>query len=361
MKRFLVLLIFLVTLAGSPQELWAQRKKKNNQDRFVPPTATTKRQAPSVSPVRKILNLFNLSLELGKGGFNHKQELSDVVLVRTNIPENWIYIFPSADASSGGPYNGLTNWFNRNRPVVFDQIYDDDLAINTDTLPVSFKNQGTYNPVTLRLSFSIKKTDKLHLKTTGERRSLDQDLVRIGGGISFGKMKYKQNFFTAIDQPNFGELLVPVIESKQTKMFGSISVSALNYLDFTMFVDVEAGVWKFKSESFDTEVITYDPFFSLGLTFEKKLSKYFKVYLKPALEFRNYQFEVDPITVPNKITTFSMNLGFLIKYPTYPRNRFKAHQVQMEHVFNGKIYRGRSIFRRQNPKIGQNFKKRKNR
>ena len=174
-------------------------------------------------------------------------------------------------------------------------------------------------------------------------------------------MKYKNNFFTAKDDQGFGEMLVSVTKTSQKKIFGTLSVSALNNGDLTMFVDLEAGTWQFKTEDFNSEVVKYDPFFSVGLTFEKQFSKYFKMYLRPAMEFRNYQLESGSIIIPNKLNMFSLNIGFLLKYPTYPRNRNKSHHVQMEHVFNGKMYRGRSIFKKQNPRIGQNMPKQKRR
>ena len=356
---FLIIIIALGVIQSN--ELSAQKRKKNktgNSELFVPGTAGAKRQGPYVSPVRRVMNLFNFTFEKGTGFFNYSHELNDVLLARTEDPTSLLYIFPIEDATTNnGPFNAFTNWFNGFRPVIINQINDDDIVIRTNSNRVIFQNTGTFSPTTLKLSFSIRKTDKLHFKTTGERRSTDDDFVRVGGGISFGKMTYK----TAILRPTFdepvGNYILPFVETSQSKLFGSISVNTFNYMDFTIFLDVEAGTWKFKAKDFDSDVVIYDPYFSLGLTFEKKISKYFKIHIRPAFEMRNYQLDNEQINIPNKLSMFSLNLGFLIKYPTYPRNKFKSHQVQMEHVFNGRIYRGRSIFRRQNPRTGQNQRK----
>ena len=344
----------------------AQKKKNNAADQgalYTPGNAKRIRPAKTTNPLRKLLNQFNFSFELGTGFFNHNQEISNAYLVRTQTPEPWLYIFPIEDINNPpiSPFNAETNWFNNSRPVVFDQLHPGDVVLRTDTASVTFKNKGTFRPFNFRVSFSIKKVNKLHLKTTGQRMYKDEDLVRFGAGISFGKVQYETNVFTAKGHPEFGDLWVPIRESTQRKFYGTVSVSAINYLDFTMFLDLEFGTWQFKSQDFNTEQVLYDPFYSVGLTFEKKFSKYFKVHIRPAVEFRNYNFEAGDITIPNKISMFSLNIGFLIKYPTYPRNKNRGHMVQMEHIYNGKIYRGRSVFRRQNPRIGQNQRRLKNR
>jgi len=362
-KFFTLFVLIFLTLLPT-EDLQAQKRKKNKagaKEQFIPQTIAAKKQGPLINPVRKALNMLNFSIEAGTGFFNHSQNLDNLVVVRTDNPGSFIYAFPIAEAPSGGPYNAAINWFNGSQERTVNQIHDQDFAVSTDTLSVQFENQGNYTPITFRLSFSIKKTDKAHLKTTGERRTLDKDILRIGGGISVGRVKYKNNFFTAKDIQGFGQKSISVVKTSQKKFFGSLSVSVLNNGDLTMFMDFEAGTWQFKSEDFNSAVVKYDPFFSVGLTFEKEFSKYFKMYLRPAVEFRNYQLETEEIIIPNKLNMFSMNIGFLLKYPTYPRNRYQAHRIQMEHVFNGKVYRGRSIFRKQNPRIGQNMPRQKRR
>ena len=62
---------------------------------------------------------------------------------------------------------------------------------------------------------------------------------------------------------------------------------------------------------------------------------------------------------PHQFMMFSVSVGLVLKYPIYPRNKYQADQVQMEHVFNGKIYRGRPFYQNQNPRYGQRRIKRK--
>ena len=360
----MILLIFVLygTADLQAQKRKNSRKAKNDKELFIPQEAKAKKQGPIINPVRKVLNMFNFSFEMGTGFFDHQQELTDVVLIRTENPIPLLYIIPSADESSPTrPYNGFTNWFNDFRPIAIDQIHSNDLIVRTTSNPIVYENKGSFAPVTLRASVSIKKTDKKHYKTTGERRSLEEDLVRIGGGIGFSKVRYKNIEMTPSNDEEIGRYSMPFLETKQNKIFGSVDVNVYSNLDFTLFVNLEAGTWQFKKEDFNEEVVLYDPFYSVGVTFEKTVSKYFKLYIRPAVELRSYALNNGQIDIPNKMTMFSINIGVLLKYPTYPRNKFKAHHVQMEHVFNGKMYRGRSIFRKQNPRIGQNNEPRKRR
>jgi len=224
-----------------------------------------------------------------------------------------------------------------------------------------YENSGSFVPIAFRLSFSIKKQDKQHYKRTGDRRTSEDDLVRIGGGIGFGKMRYKNSVMTPSLNEPIGTYEMPFTKISQKKLFGSLDVNVYSKLDFTLFINLEAGSWQFKKEEFNQEYTIYDPFYSIGITFEKTVSKYFKLYMRPAVEFRDFKLSNSQINVTNKLKMFRLNFGVLLKYPTYPRNRYSANHVQMEHVFNGKKYRGRSIFRKQNPRIGQNMPKQKRR
>ena len=365
MKNTLLLaFVFFLTFCAS--ETYGQKKTKNKkgkeqQELFVPPKAKPSQRSnePYVNPIRKVLNQFNFSFETGGALFDYKHELTDVSLVR-NPRGDLLYIIPAGQEGTPGPFDAYSNWFNDLTPVQIDRIDDDAEVLRADTAQVTYENSGTIRPITLRVSFSIKKLDKEHLKTTGNRRFSDDELVRIGGGVSFGSTEFRNNIHVQDVHGRIGSFRLPVTKTSATQVFGSITYNAYQRGDWSLQLDALVGTWKMKTTDFNKEVINYDPFFNIGVAMERKFSKYFKVYLKPAIEFRNYTISNDPIEVSHKMTVFSLNLGFLIKYPTYPRNRYKAHHVQMEHVFGGRIYRGRSIFRRQNPRIGQNYIRRRN-
>lgn len=220
-------------------------------------------------------------------------------------------------------------------------------------------NSGTINPLTLRLSFSLKKLDKEHFKTTDEKRYLDEDALRIGGGISFGKIKFRNEIINQEVLPLMGNSTTATKGFSTTQMFGSLTFNFYTQGDFSMLADVKAGVWEIKTSKANNELISYDPFINVGIMLQTTFSKYFKGYIRPSIELRSYSWVNNIFNPTHQFNVFSIDIGLLLKYPSYPRNQYPAHQVQMEHVFNGKMYRGRPFYQKQNPRYGQNRVRRK--
>lgn len=312
-----------------------------------------------VNPVREMLNRFNLQVEKSFGFFNYQNTLEGVTVVRSSNLEN-LYAVPLGNESLTLPEpQGIDNWTTDLNATTFPRIDDDSHLVGTDTAALIYRNPGSINPLTLRLSFSLKKLDKEHFKTTGDKRYLDEDLLRIGGGISFGKIKFRNEAATQDVLPILGNYEMPATELSTTQLFGSLTYNFYSLGDFSMLADVKGGVWKIKTSQVNNELITYDPFVNVGVMFQTTFSKYFKGYIRPSVELRSYTLANDVVTSSHQFTLFSVDFGLLLKYPTYPRNPYPAHQVQMEHVFNGKMYRGRPFYQKQNPRYGQNRVRRK--
>jgi len=345
------------------KEKTKKSKKKKGDDQyqgFAPPKALTpeEQRAAMISPLRKFLNQFNLSLEKGYGFFSYQNAITGAAAVR-NPSGNDLYLVPGNVSPGAGPVSVYRNWLTDLRQTEIARVDDDAEIVSGDASNLVYRNSGRLNPLTLRLSFSLRKVDKQHLKRSGERIMTDDELLRVGVGISTGKIKFKNDASTQDVSGRLGDYRLPLTKISTTKMFGSISVNTYQYGELSLLADVSAGVWKTRSQDVNQDFATYDPFINIGLIFEKRVSKYFKVYIRPSFELRTYTMADDAISVPHKFSIFTIDIGALIKYPVYPRNKYKAHRVQMEHVFNGKIYRGRSIFQRQNPRIGQHGLSRK--
>lgn len=354
-------MIALAALLVVPCEVDAQAKKKEKKSKkgkreyqdFIPAEELTpeQRRARMVNPVRKFFNQFNLSLERGYGFFSYQNTLKGLKMVRSQAGDSLYIIVPGSAKVGSGPVTGYSNWFNDLEPINIPRIDEADELVDANNLV--YRNSGRLNPLTLRLSYSIRKV------RTGERIMTDNEFLRIGGGISFGRINFKKEVNTQNVNSRLGNFKLPVTRVSTTKVFGSVTVNAYKYGDLSLLADVSAGIWKIRSRHFNRDFVTHDPFFNIGLIFEKKFSKYFKVYIRPSFEMRRFGLANGAVSVRHGFSIFTIDIGALIKYPVYPRNRFKAHRVQMEHVFRGRIYRGRSIFQRQNPRIGQHGLSRK--
>ncbi|MCO6360638.1 hypothetical protein [Roseivirga pacifica] len=361
MRLTKLLLLLIIGLSfGAPEasaQVFGKKKKKMSsvggftvQEALTPEERKKAMERQLVSPVRKFINRFNFNIEKSYGYFSYKSELTDVSVVR-NPRGDLLYIVPLGEETS--PSNAFSNWMTDLTPITINRIDDDSQIVRTDTTSFIYSNNGRYNPLSLRVSFSLKKVDKTHLETTGEKRYLEEDLLRIGGGIGWGKMKFRNPASTQDVDPFLRNYTLPEQEISTTKMYGSITYNAYSLGDFAILADVQGGVWKTKTSQLNQELVTYDPFFNVGVMFQRSFSKYFKGYIRPSVEMRSYTIANEQVSVPHNFTIFSIDFGLLLKYPTYPRNKYKAHMVQMEHVFNGKMYRGRPFYRKQNPRYGQ--------
>lgn len=361
MNHRLRCLLILFALMGSLSEADAQfwkKKKKDNVQGFVLEEAVTPEERQKamerqlVSPVRKMLNRFNLNIEKSYGYFSYQNPLEGVSVIR-NPRNDLLYIVPLGEEASVQPNVAYSNWFNRFTEVDIARIDDDSQIVRTDTTSFVYKNSGRYNPLTLRLSFSLKKLDKAHFKQTGEKKYLEDDFLRIGGGIGWGAHQFRHPSSEQDVDPLLRRYTLPTTKISTTKMFGSVTYNFYTLGDFSMLADVYGGVWKIKESQINSDNINYEPFFNVGVMFQTKFSKYFKGYIRPSVEMRSYTLANEFVSTQHKYTIFSIDLGLLLKYPVYPRNRYAAHMVQMEHVFNGKMYRGRPFYKKQNPLYGQ--------
>lgn len=358
-RCLLLFLSLVITFSQAEAQLFKKKEKKDgNVQGFVLQEAETPEERQKalerqmVNPIRKTLNRFNFSIEKSYGYFSYQNPLEDVSVIR-NPSNNLLYIVPLGEEGSVQPNVAYSNWFNRFTEVDISRIDDDSQIVRTDTTDFVYRNSGRLNPLTLRLSFSLKKLDRGHFERTGEKRRLDEDLLRVGVGIGWGAIKFRHPSSEQDVDPILRRYTLPTTKISTTKMFASLTYNFYTLGDFSMLADVYGGVWKIKESLVNTNNINYDPFFNVGIMLQTKFSKYFKGYIRPSIEMRSYNIANEHVSIQHQFTTFSIDLGLLLKYPTYPRNKYPAHMVQMEHVFNGKMYRGRPFYKRQNPRYGQ--------
>ncbi len=365
-KSFLLLFVFaLIWSHQAEAQLFKRKKKKTNVSGLVIEEAPDlekeerKFQRRLVNPIRKTINRFNFSIEKGVGYFSYRNPLSDVSVIRDPRGDQ-LYIVP-LDEEQGltSPINAFNNWFTDLTPVGIERIDDDSHIVRTDTTSFTYNNNGRINPLTFRFSISLKKLDKGHYERTKEKIYLDDDMIRIGGGIGFGGLRFRNPASSQDVSSLLRGYALPETKLSTTKLFASLSYNMYTLGDYSIHADVLGGVWKVKARQVNTDVVNYDPFFNIGVMFQMKFSKYFKGYIRPSFELRSYTVSNDLVNIQHKFSVFTIDLGLLFKYPIYPRNKYQADQVQMEHIFNNKIYRGRPFYRKQNPRFGQNRIRRK--
>lgn len=112
----------------------------------------------------------------------------------------------------------------------------------------------------------------------------------------------------------------------------------------------------FLSGTFDQRVrVSEKPFLGLGIRLEKDFSEYAKLFIKGSMDQREFTFAAANFSETQNFGQhfFGAQIGFAFVLPGTQRCPIPACGVVMKHAHNGIEYRGSSIFRFQNRKIGQ--------
>lgn len=62
------------------------------------------------------------------------------------------------------------------------------------------------------------------------------------------------------------------------------------------------------------------------------------------------------LAIKNKHQAFYINIGFRYNYPDVKRCPIKSCETQKSHLHQGREFRGRPFYKKQNPQIGENYK-----
>lgn len=115
------------------------------------------------------------------------------------------------------------------------------------------------------------------------------------------------------------------------------------------------------SKTYDSHLNVTEPFYSLGLRMEREFSEYAKLFVKPVATFSKFSYngsvvqnnlelmEIQPIDQK----MYAIQLGLSISIPGTKRCKVGGCGVVMKHLHNGVEYRGSSIWKMQNRKVGQ--------
>ncbi|MBC6367888.1 hypothetical protein [Algoriphagus sp. AK58] len=101
--------------------------------------------------------------------------------------------------------------------------------------------------------------------------------------------------------------------------------------------------------------VSEDPYFGVFLRMEYDFSEYAKLFLKGGAEFRKFTYAASDFSEFQNIdqNVYGLQAGLAIKIPGTKRCKIQGCGVVMKHLHDGIEYRGSSIFRLQNRKIGQ--------
>ncbi len=232
------------------------------------------------------------------------------------------------------PYDRLQD------PVNNPLLQSQQFFLSTDTAELGYKGVFSSIPILISAHYNYEK-------------------FRVGFGWS-----YQQQFTTRLKPTNFKEQVrayEPDFKSTgYSRIFGILGYEFYEFWWHSFVAELQIG-----SMSYGNAFPLNDPglFFSVGISIEQNLSEYFRVIVKPSYDIKNYVLPIpDGPSITHNHNTFFIQAGISINIPDIPRSPMKSDHVQLKHVIaapNGTLMevRGQPIWKRQNPKVGENHRK----
>ncbi|MDE0470845.1 MAG: hypothetical protein OXH57_02800 [Ekhidna sp.] len=290
------------------------------------------------NPLRIFLNKLSITLTTGYGSTTYKHEFSGVYFYQDEISQ---FIFNN-DMEPGIGFTGFTNWLNNPQTGVQTRS-DRVLLLNTDSVNVGFKGTADGIPINLMIHYQYQN-------------------FRVGIGYSHEFQFLRSLESTSLRdqirayQPNFKK-------TKFTRFYGMLGYKfhSFWYWDFV----AELNVGKINAgPQFNRSAISKGLYYNVGISFENNRSEYVRLIIRPSLDIKSYKVNLpDGASVKHSHPAFFLHVGLSINIPEIPRSPMKSDHTQLKHVYTNpktgkKIeVRGQSIWKRQNPKVGENHKK----
>lgn len=280
-------------------------------------------------PLRKLLKNFRFSASVGAGKTYFKHKLDSMGIFQS--PTQGPYLFGGDNV----PTRGYYQWIDHDVDTTINAATG--FLVSSDTATLGFKSKSFTIPIKFTLHYEYKN-------------------FRLGVGYS------KDFIFLKPFSPiSYGDTLRSVSASvgsvSTTKWFVMAGYSFYRLDRFLFTGDLQVGTNKF-SKKFDANIIKPSPFFNLGVTVERELSEYLKVFIRPSFEFKSYTITLPETNnrIKQQSNSLLWNVGVTYSIPELPRCRISQCQIQINHAHGNKEYRSKMhpLWKKQNPGYGEN-------
>lgn len=313
------------------------------------------------SPTRRILNMFSITVTTGYNSTKYSHDLSGFYYLQNAEQQ---FVTPNTGEPLGTEFDVYENWFND--PALSQAV------VLTDTFDVPFPPipDPVYNPLLIR-DLQIFNADSLGLAFEGKSWGIPINVnvrynyqkFRIGLGLGF-------EFHTVKSlSPNISDMGIRHYEPNFSKAiffnyYLNLGYRFYDFWDYSFAAELELGKNKL-GKKFNSGLINQGMYVNFGVSIEKNLSEYFRIIVKPSYDFKNFTASIPQtgLGIQHKNPAFKINFGVSITIPEIPRSPMKSDHVQLKHLYTdpetGRVMevRGQPIWKRQNPKVGENHRK----
>jgi hypothetical protein len=264
--------------------------------------------------------------------------------------------------------NGYYNWLND--PQLSDQV---DIIERFD-VPYDRLDSAVFNP-RLNPVRLILDGDTANIKYESAWSSIPINLsghydfmnFRFGIGGSYERQWSKiMNPIGYEDQirayaPNFNA-------TNYWRAYGILGYRIYDYWDYALVGELQVGkIWG--TSQFNKDLINRSVFVNVGLSFEHIWSEYFRIIVRPSYEIKQYTINLPAAqdlpagSLVHNYNSFFIQAGVSINIPEIRRSPINNDHVQLKHVITDPVtgrleeVRGQPIWKKQNPKVGENHRK----
>jgi len=276
---------------------------------------------------------FGFSTGYGNTFFSHQLE-------GLSIYQQSAGVAPQVFVGNSAPAVRYTNWVNSvsSDPVITGPP---SFMVSSDTAKIGFKGNALNIPFKLTLHYEFK------------------GKYRIGAGYSYEMMN-----IGTLRPISYGDQIAdfqpPASSGWMNKYFGILGMSFYRMGDYLFTGDVQIGGYK-PGGNFDLAVIQKGVYVNLGVTVERELSEYLRVFVRPSYEIKSYTIIMPEggLSINHHINAFYFNIGLSYSIPELRKCKIHDCKIQMNHAHGDREWRSRvhPIYKKQNPQYGENHPK----
>ncbi|CAN5120985.1 hypothetical protein BH09BAC3_BH09BAC3_29710 [soil metagenome] len=321
-----------------PEISWAQNEKKEEKKE------EEEKDAEHTFPLenfyakiknrpRSIFKNFKFSFSTGYGNTFVSHELPGFGVYQTAGAQPSIF-------SIGSPNIRFTNWVN---DVRYDSttIAPGSFLASSDTAKLGFKGNALNIPFKLTIHYEFK------------------GKYRIGAGYSYELMN-----IGSLHPISYGDKISnfqpPSASGWMSKYFAVLGVSFYRLGDYLFTGDAQIGGYN-PGANFNKSLIQSGIYVNVGVTAERELSEYLRLFVRPSFEIKSYTLGLPEggRSIDHNINAFYLNVGLTYSIPDLPKCFIPDCKIQMNHAHGDREYRSRvhPIYKKQNPQYGENHPK----
>ncbi len=320
MTRFI--LFFIIYLGFASSNLLAQSSAKSSE----------------IGLFSKIIGGFSLHASTGFGLTLYSHEINGPGILQQK--EGNVFLFDNFYVIGGDSLSqGYSGWVNNANEFSGIAIGDEDYLLGTDTLAIKYKGTGGSIPISVAISYTF-------------------DRYRFGGGFTYEQAFAAKYYPNALS--NSLESFKPDhITTSITRFYGYVGGEVFRSIRHTIAVDAMIGTFKYGKKKFNPDQIKYKLFVNIGVSFERSLSEYFKVFVRPSLEIKSYELTVPGLNyaINHSASAMYFNIGAIIRMPNLNKCSVSQCQTQINHRHGNRVYRSKMhpFWKWQDPNYGQNY------